>query len=99
MRRGDFRLREPVAIPAPDLVNTSQQIGGALGLAVLSSIATTRADRLAATAHPINQALTLGFHAAFLGAAGCVLVAIIATASIGTGRVNREKATPARATA
>jgi EmrB/QacA subfamily drug resistance transporter len=84
---------------ASGLVNTSQQIGGALGLAVLSSIATTRTDHLAATGHPINQALTLGFHTAFLGAAGFVLVAIIATASIGTGRVNREKATPARATA
>ena len=84
---------------ASGLVNTSQQIGGALGLAVLSSIATTRTDDLAATGHPINQALTLGFHTAFLGAAGFVLVAIIATASIGAGRVNREKATPARATA
>jgi predicted MFS family arabinose efflux permease len=84
---------------ASGLVNTSQQIGGALGLAVLSSIATTRTDHLAATGHPINQALTLGFHTAFLGAAGFVLAAIIATASIGTGRVNREKATPARATA
>ena len=84
---------------ASGLVNTSQQIGGALGLAVLSSIATTRTNHLAATGHPINQALTLGFHTAFLGAAGFVLLAIIATASIGTGRVNREKATPARATA
>jgi predicted MFS family arabinose efflux permease len=84
---------------ASGLVNTSQQIGGALGLAVLSSIATTRADHLVATGHPINQALTLGFHTAFLGAAGFVLVAIIAIASIGTGLVNREKATPARATA
>jgi EmrB/QacA subfamily drug resistance transporter len=84
---------------ASGLVNTSQQIGGALGLAVLSSIATTRTDHLAATGHPLNQALTLGFHTAFLGAAGFVLLAIIATASIGTRRVNRENATPARATA
>ena len=84
---------------ASGLVNTSQQIGGALGLAVLSSIATTRTNHLAATGHPINQALTLGFHTAFLGAAGFVLLAITATAAIGTRRVKRDQAIPARATA
>jgi MFS family permease len=40
---------------ASGLVNTSQQIGGALGLAVLSTIATTRTDHLLAAGHPINQ--------------------------------------------
>lgn len=84
---------------ASGLVNTSQQIGGALGLAVLSSIATTRTDHLAATGHPINQALTLGFHTAFLGAAGFVLVAIIATATIGTRRAKHDQTVAARATA
>jgi hypothetical protein len=62
------------------------------------SIATTRTDHLAAR-HPINQALTLGFHTAFLGAAGFVLPAIIAATPIGTRRVKRDQATPARATA
>ena len=84
---------------ASGLVNTTQQIGGALGLAVLSSIATTRTDHLAATGHPLNQALTLGFHTAFLGAAGFVLLAIIATATIGTRRAKHDQTVATRATA
>jgi MFS transporter len=63
---------------ASGLVNTSQEIGGALGLAVLSTVATSRTNHLAAARHSITQALTLGFHTAFLGAGAFVLVAIIA---------------------
>src|SRR5262249_4686862 len=74
---------------ASGLVNTSQQIGGALGLAVLTTIATERTNHLSATHHPIGQALTLGFHLGFLGAGGFVVLAIIATASIGS-RVSRK---------
>jgi uncharacterized membrane protein len=84
---------------ASGLVNTSQQVGGALGLAVLSTIATTRTNHLAATHHPINQALNLGFHTAFLGAAGFILIAIIAAVSIGTRRTKRHETSNAPATA
>ncbi len=68
---------------ASGLVNTSQQIGGAFGLAVLTTIATSRTNNLSATHHPINQGLTLGFHYGFLGAAGFVALAAIAAATIG----------------
>jgi MFS family permease len=71
---------------ASGLVNTSQQIGGALGLAILSTIATSRINHLMATHHSMNEALTLGFHVAFYAAAGFVGLAVIAAATIGTSR-------------
>ncbi|MFG6503918.1 MFS transporter [Microbacterium sp. P05] len=60
---------------AGGLVNTSQQIGGALGLAVLASLATARSGALEAAGTPAGQALTSGFSWVFLGAAAFALVA------------------------
>jgi MFS family permease len=82
---------------ASGLVNTAQQIGGALGLAVLATIATSRTNHLVASHHAMNQALTLGFHSAFLAAGGFVLLAIFAAATIGT-RATRGQETLAQAT-
>src|ERR671919_58951 len=65
---------------ASGLINTSQQIGGALGLAVLSTIATTRTDDVMATGTSgLPNALTEGFQAAFLGGAVIAALGVVAT--------------------
>ncbi len=61
---------------ASGLVNTTQQVGGALGLAVLATLATTRTGTLQARGVSTATALTDGYHLAFTIAAGLVLAAI-----------------------
>ncbi|HSL64477.1 MAG TPA: MFS transporter [Gaiellaceae bacterium] len=71
---------------ASGLINTSQQIGGALGIAVLSTIATTQAeDRIAAgTAAP--QAFVDGFQLAFLVGAVIAAVGVVVSLTLVRGR-------------
>jgi EmrB/QacA subfamily drug resistance transporter len=61
---------------ASGLVNTTLQVGGAIGLAVLATLATTRTDSLLASGDSTASALTGGYHLAFLIGAGLVAAAI-----------------------
>jgi EmrB/QacA subfamily drug resistance transporter len=61
---------------ASGLVNTSLQVGGALGLATLATLATTRTDNLLASGEPTASALTDGYQLALLVGAGLVVAAI-----------------------
>ncbi len=62
---------------ASGLVNTTQQVGGALGLAVLSTLSTTRTDELLGSGDSTAAALTGGYHLAF-GVGAVLLVAAVA---------------------
>jgi EmrB/QacA subfamily drug resistance transporter len=62
---------------ASGLVNTSAQVGGAIGLAVLATLATERTARLVADGEPTAAALNAGYHLAYLIGAGLVGVALV----------------------
>jgi EmrB/QacA subfamily drug resistance transporter len=61
---------------ASGLVNTTAQIGGALGLAVLATLSTSRSTHLIAQGHSTAAALTSGYHLAFWIAAALIVAAI-----------------------
>jgi len=61
---------------ASGLVNTSAQVGGAVGLAVLATLSTSRSNALEDAGHSTASALTSGYHLAFWVAAGLVIAAI-----------------------
>jgi EmrB/QacA subfamily drug resistance transporter len=67
---------------ASGLINTSQQIGGALGIAALSTIATSRTDDAIAAGTALNPALVDGFTAAFLVGVGFAAVGILAALTL-----------------
>ena len=67
---------------ASGLVNTTQQVGGALGLAVLATLSTTRTDTLLANGEPGAAALTGGYHLAFTVAAFLAVSALVVAAAV-----------------
>ncbi|WP_166982422.1 MFS transporter [Paramicrobacterium fandaimingii] len=74
---------------AGGLVNTSQQIGGALGLAVLSTLAATRTSALTDAGVATPEALTSGFSWLFIGAAVFALAGAIAAGFAVSRRAER----------
>jgi hypothetical protein len=64
---------------ASGFVNTTVQVGGAVGLAVLASIADSRSEVLLASGDASSVALNSGYHAAFLVGA----LFVIASAVVG----------------
>jgi EmrB/QacA subfamily drug resistance transporter len=80
---------------ASGLFNTSQQIGGALGIAILSSVAVAHTTAAAANGSSHADALTTGFHAAFW--IGAAFAAAGAVASVVLVRRDELERTPAGA--
>jgi len=67
---------------ASGLVNTTQQVGAALGVAVLSTLAAGRTAHLLAAGRPAADALTGGYHAAFGTGAGLAAAALVLAAAV-----------------
>jgi MFS family permease len=71
-------------VPAADaglssgIINVSQQVSGALGLAVLGTLATNHSKALAAHGDALASSLLAGYHLAFLVGAACLAVGIVA---------------------
>jgi EmrB/QacA subfamily drug resistance transporter len=81
---------------ASGLINTSQQVGGALGLAILATVANSRTDNALAAHHALPVALTDGFRAAFTVGAMFALAGALLAALLISGRASREHALAAQ---
>ena len=67
---------------ASGLLNTTGQVGAALGLAVLATVATSQAGQLLAGGQSVAAALSGGFHIAWALGAGLVIVTLVVAATM-----------------
>jgi MFS family permease len=67
---------------ASGLVNTTMQVGGALGLAVLATLSSTRTGHLLAAGDSHAAALTGGYHLAWIISASIAAVALLIGTSL-----------------
>ena len=83
---------------ASGLINTSQQLGGAIGVAIASTVAATRLGTLLGQGKPASVALTGGFQWALWVSGAVALLALPATATLLRGkkaRADLDRAIPA----
>jgi len=67
---------------ASGLINTTAQVGGALGLAVLATLSASRSEDLLAEGRSPASALTSGYHLAFVIGAALVVVGIVLAVTV-----------------
>jgi EmrB/QacA subfamily drug resistance transporter len=79
-------IEDRIAGIASGLLNTSQQIGGALGVAIISTVSTTRTENLLEGGANPAEALTEGFQLAFWVCAGFAVGGVALSALVLRGR-------------
>jgi MFS family permease len=67
---------------ASGLLNTTVQVGGAIGLAVLATLSSRRTDQMLADGSSMGHALNGGYHAAYMVAAVLAVAALAAAAHL-----------------
>jgi EmrB/QacA subfamily drug resistance transporter len=75
-------VRQAEAGIASGLINTTQQVGGAVGIALLSTLAISRTEDQVASGAAVPEALTSGFQLAFWVGAGIALAGVVAALAL-----------------